>query len=43
MTELVELVGVALVVLCVEGAHAADLWKCHAPPVLENNPMQASE
>jgi hypothetical protein len=43
MNELVELVGIALVVLCAEGAHAAELWKPHAPPVLRNNPMQASE
>jgi hypothetical protein len=35
MNELVELVAVALVVLCVEGAHTADLWKPHARPVLK--------
>ena len=42
MNELVELVALAVAVVLVHGAHAADLWKPHAPPVLENNP-HASE
>jgi hypothetical protein len=43
MNDLVELVGIALVVVLVHGAHAAELWKCHAPPVLQKTPMQGRE
>jgi hypothetical protein len=34
MTELVELVALAVVVILVHGAHTADLWKCHAVAVV---------
>jgi hypothetical protein len=32
MTELVELVALAVAVVLVHGAHTADLWKPHARP-----------
>ncbi|WP_251954888.1 hypothetical protein [Salinibacter ruber] len=34
MTDLVELVALAVVVIHVHGAHTADLWKCHAVAVV---------
>jgi len=35
VTELVDVALLAVVVVLVQGAHTADLWKTHVPPVLK--------
>jgi hypothetical protein len=35
VTELVDVTLLAVVVVLVQSAHTADLWKTHVPPVLK--------